>query len=163
MDPIGSPSDSHTTDQRVSTGRCRKILPTVRSFTVGLTRDAFYKVEKRTNKQCLQEALVLGEVCKIKEEQLRIGTEKVNEIIKPFLSEHGIKMGRDKLYALLRAYHLLPKRKRKGPGTTQSRYIYYKHPNLVRDLEVLRPNFVWTNAAVELTSLISAVVTALTT
>lgn len=111
----------------------------------GLTRDAFYKAEKRVNKQCLQEALVLGEVRKIKEEQPRIGTEKVYEIIKPFLSEHGIKMGRDKLYDLLRTYHLLPKRKKKSPATTQSRHIYYKHPNLVKDLEVLMPNFVWTN------------------
>ena len=54
-------------------------------------------------------------------------------------------MGRDKLYNLLRTHHLLPKRKKRGPGTTHSKHRFYKHPNLVKDLEVLRPNFVWTN------------------
>ncbi len=111
----------------------------------GLTRDAFYKVEKRANMQCLQEALVLGEVCKIKEEQPKLGTEKIYSIIKPFLSEHGIKMGRDKLYDLLRAHQLLPKRKRRRPGTTQSRHKYFKYPNIVKDLEILRPNHAWKN------------------
>ena len=52
-------------------------------------------------------------------------------------------MCRDKLYDLLRTHQLLPKRRKKGPSTTQSRHIYYKHPNLAKDLEVLRPNLVW--------------------
>ena len=111
----------------------------------GLTRDAFYKAERRVNQQCLQETLVLEEVRTIKEEQAQLGTEKVHLLIKPFLAEHGIKMGRDKLYSLLRTHHLLPKRKRRGPGTTQSKHRFYKHPNLVKGLEVLRPNLVWTN------------------
>ncbi len=111
----------------------------------GLTWDAFYKVEKRANTQCLQEALVLREVRKIKEEQPKLGTEKVHQLIKAFLSEHDIKMGRDKLYDLLRRHHLLPKRKRKRPGTTQSRHKYFKYPNLVKDLEISRPNHAWKN------------------
>jgi hypothetical protein len=98
----------------------------------------------------LQEALVLEEVRKIKAEQSQLGTEKVHLLISPFLADHGIKMGRDKLYDLLRTHHLLPKRKRRGPGTTQSKHRFYKHPNLVKGLEVLRPipagnRFVWTN------------------
>ncbi len=111
----------------------------------GLTRQAYYKAERRASKRVLQEALVLQEVRKIKQEQPQLGTEKVYLLIKPFLAEHDIKMGRDKLYNLLRAHHLLPKRKRRGPGTTQSKHLFYKHPNLVKDLEVLRPNFVWTS------------------
>ncbi len=89
--------------------------------------------------------MVLQEIRKIKMNQSQLGTEKMHLLIKPFLAEHGIKMGRDKLYKLLRAHHLLPKRKRRGPGTTQSKHRFYKHPNLVKGLEVLRPNFVWTN------------------
>lgn len=88
---------------------------------------------------------MLGEVRKIKEEQPRLGTEKVYLLIKPFLAEHDIKMGRDKLYDLLRAYHLLPKRKKKRAGTTHSRHKFFKYPNLVKDLEILRPNFVLKN------------------
>ena len=85
----------------------------------------------------------MQKVRQIKKEQAQLGTEKVYLLIKPFLAEHGIKIGRDKLYDLLRTHHLLPKRKRRGPGTTQSKHRFYKHPNLVKDLEVLRPNLVW--------------------
>ena len=91
----------------------------------GLTRDAFYKAERRVNKRCLQETLVLEEVRTIKEEQAQLGTEKVHLLIKPFLADHGIKMGRDKLYDLLRTHRLLPRRKRRGPGTTQSKHRFY--------------------------------------
>lgn len=110
-----------------------------------MSRSAFYKKEKLNNKRCLQQALVLEEVRKIRKDQPKLGTEKVHILIKPFLLEHGIKMGRDKLYTLLRTYHLLPKRKKKAPGTTQSKHIYYKHPNLVKDMEVSKSGFVWTN------------------
>lgn len=111
----------------------------------GLTRDAFYKNEKRRNIRYLQEALVLSEVRNIKEDQPQLGTEKVYLIIKPFFKEHSIKMGRDKLYDLLRNHALLPKRKRNSPRTTQSKHRFYKYPNLVKSLKVLRPSFVWTN------------------
>lgn len=129
--------------------RLRKEFPTTGVEALcdlfGLTRQAYYKAERRASKRGLQETLVLQKVCEIKEEQAQLGTEKVYLLIKPFLAEHGVKMGRDKLYDLLRTHHLLPKRKRRGPGTTQSKHRFYKHPNLVKDLEVLRPNFVWTN------------------
>ncbi|WPP50937.1 hypothetical protein [Catalinimonas niigatensis] len=59
------------------------------------------------------------------------------------MKEHAIKMGRDKLYDLLRAYHLLPKRGRSGIRTTYSKHHFYKYPNLVKDMDVLRPNLVW--------------------
>jgi transposase InsO family protein len=109
----------------------------------GVSRSAFYKAENRINERCLQEALVLNEVRQIKKDQPKLGTEKVHLKIQPFLDEHEIKLGRDKLYDLLRAYHLLPKRGRSGVKTTYSKHHFYKYPNLVKDMEVLRPNLVW--------------------
>jgi transposase InsO family protein len=108
-----------------------------------VSRSAFYKAESRINERCLQEALVLNEVRQIKKDQPKLGTEKVYLKISPFLDEHEIKMGRDKLYDLLRAYHLLPKRGRSGVRTTYSKHHFYKYPNLVKDMEVLRANLVW--------------------
>lgn len=72
-----------------------------------------------------------------------MGTEKIYLKIQSFLDEHSIKMGRDKLYDLLRAYHLLPKRGRSAVRTTNSKHHFYKYPNLVKDLVVLRPNLIW--------------------
>lgn len=109
----------------------------------GVSRSAFYKAENRINERCLQEALILNEVRKIKKDQPKLGTEKVYLKISPFLDEHSIKMGRDKLYDLLRAYHLLPKRGRSAVRTTYSKHHFYKYPNLVKDMIVLRPNLVW--------------------
>lgn len=127
----------------------RREFPTVSVGTFcslfGLTRQAYYKAEKRASKRESQEVFVLQEVRKIKAEQPQLGTEKVYLLIKPFLADHSIKMGRDKLYDLLRAHRLLPKRKRRGPGTTQSKHRFYKYPNLVKNLKVLRPNLVWAN------------------
>ena len=48
-----------------------------------------------------------------------MGTEKIYEVIKPFLHEYGIRMGRNKLYSLLQAFRFLSKRKKKQPGTIQ--------------------------------------------
>ena len=92
--------------------------------------------------------MVLNEVRQIKKDQPKLGTEKVYLKIQPFLDDHDIKMGRvvptgNKLYDLLRAYHLLPKRGRSAIRTTYSKHHFYKYPNLVKDLEVLRPNLIW--------------------
>jgi len=92
--------------------------------------------------------LVLNEVRQIKKDQPKLGTEKVYLKNQPFLDDHDIKMGRvvptgNKLYDLLRAYHLLPKRGRSAIRTTYSKHHFYKYPNLVKDLEVLRPNLIW--------------------
>lgn len=114
----------------------------------GVSRSAFYKAENRINERCLQEALVLNEVRQIKKDQPKLGTEKVYLKVQPFLDDHDIKMGRvvptgNKLYDLLRAYHLLPKRGRSAVRTTYSKHHFYKYPNLMKDLEVLRPNPIW--------------------
>ena len=53
---------------------------------------------------------------------------------------HGIKMGRDKFYELLRRNNLLNARKRYKTRTTYSYHHFHKYPNLIKDIEPLRPN-----------------------
>jgi transposase InsO family protein len=60
-----------------------------------------------------------------------------------FFNEKGIKMGRDKLYALLRAENLLIKRSKRRAITTNSNHPFYKYPNLVKDFIPARPNELW--------------------
>jgi transposase InsO family protein len=52
-------------------------------------------------------------------------------------------MGRDKLYALLRAHNLLIKRTKRRAITTNSNHPFYKYPNLVQDFIPLKPNQLW--------------------
>ena len=74
----------------------------------------------------------------------RIGTRKLHYLLGDALQRHGISIGRNKLFDLLSDYGLLVRRrKRKGVSTTDSNHPFRKYPNLVRELQVLRPNHLW--------------------
>jgi hypothetical protein len=55
----------------------------------------------------------------------------------------SMKIGRDKLFDILRANHLLIQPKRRYHVTTNSHHRFRKHQNLILDLEINRPNQVW--------------------
>jgi transposase InsO family protein len=59
------------------------------------------------------------------------------------LIDHGIKMGRDKLYNLLADHGMLIKRKKRRPFTTDSNHPFFKYGNLVRDVIMTRINQIW--------------------
>lgn len=74
----------------------------------------------------------------------RIGTRKLYYLLTDILQKHQIRIGRDKLFDLLSEYGLLVRvRKRKRISTTNSDHPYRKYPNLIRELQVLRPNHLW--------------------
>jgi len=74
----------------------------------------------------------------------RIGTRKLHYMLSDTLQRHGISIGRNKLFDLLSDYGLLVRRrKRKRVNTTDSNHPFRKYPNLVRELQVLRPNHLW--------------------
>ena len=74
----------------------------------------------------------------------RIGTRKLHYMLTETLQKHEISIGRDKLFDLLAEYGLLVRRrKRKRINTTDSNHPFRKYPNLIRELEVLRPNHLW--------------------
>jgi putative transposase len=53
-------------------------------------------------------------------------------------------MGRDGLYSLLAQENLLMKKKRrKSSITTNSKHWFRKYPNLIRGMQILRPNQLW--------------------
>lgn len=71
----------------------------------------------------------------------RIGTRKIYHINKAAFSQLGV--GRDKLFSILKANHLLIKPKRSYHITTDSHHRFRKHKNLVKDLPLNRPEQVW--------------------
>ena len=52
-------------------------------------------------------------------------------------------MGRDKLHKLLRDSNLLIKKKKNYHTTTNSNHHYKKHKNLIKELDIKRPEQVW--------------------
>ena len=73
----------------------------------------------------------------------RLGTRKLYFLLKPKLKQLGIKIGRDGLFDYLRENNLLVKPKRSYTKTTYSRHWMKKHPNLLQNLEVKRPEQVF--------------------
>jgi len=59
------------------------------------------------------------------------------------LEDNGIKMGRDKLFAVLKGNGLLVKPRRRKKITTDSNHVYRKHPNLIREYVPSGPEQIW--------------------
>lgn len=110
-----------------------------------MTRSAFYKAEQRTGKESLENALIIQWVRKLRETQPYLGTEKVYHMIKPFLKEHGIKIGRDNLHKLLIKYNLQSCRRRRRAKSTNSNHAYHKYQDRTKEVEVVRSNQLWSS------------------
>lgn len=109
----------------------------------GFSRQAFYqhKTRQMTGEERDQQVLSLVE--QLRSDHPRIGGKKLYELMKKELVEREIKMGRDSLFDLLAANHLLIRRRKRKMITTFSRHRFRKYPNLIKELTILRPNQVW--------------------
>lgn len=91
----------------------------------------------------LQEALALHLVKELRAELPRCGVDKMHYMLKEKFVEHGIKMGRDKLYALVGKYGMLIRYRNRRPYTTNSHHHYRKYPNLIRDKTLTQAGELW--------------------
>lgn len=72
------------------------------------------------------------------------GGKKLCVLLKATLQAHGIKMGRDKFIAVLGKHGLLqPRLKRRGQVTTDSSHWICTYNNLIKEVEIKRPEQVW--------------------
>lgn len=106
----------------------------------GLTRQAYYKAEKRQELQEEKNQIVLRKIRKIREELPGVGIRKLQHLTVSYRKKHGIKMGRDKMYELLRRENLLISFRRRRTRTTYSDHSYVCYKNLTEELEVTAIN-----------------------
>ena len=107
----------------------------------GYNRQVYYRSKKRV-KVCQQRAeKVVGLVKAVRMRMPRIGGKKLYHILESELQDLGV--GRDKLFDILRANHLLIKPKRQYRITTNSYHRFRKHSNLISEMEVQRPEQIW--------------------
>lgn len=109
----------------------------------GLSRQSYYKNKTSRVKRNADLIIVRDLVMRIRCRMPRIGTRKLYYLIKDELTESNIKIGRDVLFNFLRAEHLLIKPKRSYVKTTNSKHWMKKHPNLIKNMEVTRPEQLW--------------------
>lgn len=109
----------------------------------GLSRQSYYKNKTSRIKRNADLTIVRDMVMRIRCKMPRIGTRKLYYLIKDELNVLHIKIGRDVLFNFLRAEHLLIKPKRSYVKTTNSKHWMKKYPNLIKDVEVNKPEQLW--------------------
>ncbi len=106
-------------------------------------RDAYYKFKIRKHKNESVSKQVLKLVKDERIEQPRVGTRKLYEALQTSFKANGLKVGRDKLFDILREHEMLVRRKKASCKTTDSYHHFHKYKNLVKDMVVTEPNQVW--------------------
>ena len=110
---------------------------------LGITRQALYQHGWRCEELNIEAELIIQQVIEIRKRHPIIGTRKLYLMLQPFLLEHRIKIGRDKLFDLLAVYKLLVRKRRRKISTTQSYHRFHKYPNLIREMKITGINQLW--------------------
>jgi transposase InsO family protein len=108
-----------------------------------LNRDAYYKSKVRIAKRKTEEDKVISLVKKEREMQPRVGTIKLHEHLTSDFRKVEVKVGRDRLFDVLRSNDMLVRRKKASFKTTNSYHHFHKYNNLIKDLKITAPNQVW--------------------
>lgn len=107
---------------------------------LGYSKQSFYKRIRTEEKEEFEEALVV-DLIKEKRKIWKKGSGRnLHCSLQEDFAAHGIKIGRDKFYELLRRNNLLNARKRYKTRTTYSYHHFHKYPNLIKDIVPLKPN-----------------------
>jgi len=107
----------------------------------GVDRQVYYR--RKRNKQKRQDiaSQVIELVREIRQQMPRIGTRKLYYLLARKLEP--LSVGRDRLFRILKANHLLVIPKRSYRVTTNSHHHFRKHKNLIERLVITRPEQIW--------------------
>lgn len=114
------------------------------SFTCGLfgvDRQVYYRKKKNKQKRQNIASQVIELVLEIRQKMPRIGTRKLYYLLERKLDLLAV--GRDRLFRILKANHLLIIPKRSYRVTTNSHHRFRKHKNMIEQLAITRPEQVW--------------------
>ncbi len=110
---------------------------------LGMSRQAYYQNSWKAIDTTIEEELILQQVKQIRQNHPRLGTRKLYDKLQAFMLENSIKMGRDALFNLLAANHLLIRKRKRRITTTNSYHWLRKYPNLIRNFVPTAPHQLW--------------------
>ena len=110
---------------------------------VDMTRQNYYKSRLVRERLAVDEALVLELIRKERHYMPRLGCRKLRYLVQTELEAAGVRIGRDRFFALLRRHNMLIKRAKRGARTTDSRHGLAVYPNLAKDIQVTGPHQLW--------------------
>lgn len=108
-----------------------------------MSRDAYYKYRHREKQRRALEEEVLSLIRPRRRLQSREGGRKLYKAIKSDLEKMALKVGRDKLFDILRKHDMLVKPRRSYVRTTNSRHGFNTYLNLVEEFEPTGINQLW--------------------
>jgi len=109
----------------------------------GYSKQAYYKQLQYTENKLAQEEVVVGLIKEKRKIWKRGSGRNLHQSLKKELSQHHIKMGRDKFFDVLRNNDLLIKPKRIRAKTTCSYHHFNKYKNLIEGVSPQRCNEIW--------------------
>lgn len=107
----------------------------------GVDRQVYYRKKRSKQKRQDIASQVIELVGEIRQQMPRIGTRKLYYLLERKLE--SLSVGRDRLFRILKANHLLIIPKRSYRITTNSHHRFRKHKNLIEQLAITRPEQVW--------------------
>tara|TARA_B100000497_G_C7646974_1_gene389052 strand:+ start:489 stop:1340 length:852 start_codon:yes stop_codon:yes gene_type:complete len=108
---------------------------------LGVNRQVYYRSKKRQVKRRETAQIVVNMVQELRITMPKIGGRKLYYLLQDKLNPLGV--GRDRLFAILKANHLLIQPKRQYHITTNSHHHFRKHKNLVKSFDIDKPEQVW--------------------
>jgi len=117
-----------------------------------MSRQAYYKRFHCHIKEQKEFTIVLQLIQEVRQTHPRIGGRKLYAMLSESIQEHGIRMGRDALFNLLRDSGLLIRRRRRIARTTWSSHPYRKYKNLIKGFTPTAPNQLWVSDITYLTT-----------
>ena len=112
-------------------------------WTVGMTRQNYYKSRRVRERLAVDEALVLELIRKERSYMPRLGCRKLRYLVQAELESAGVRIGRDRFFALLRRHNMLVERPKRVARTTDSRHGFAVYPNIAKDMQVTGPHQLW--------------------
>ena len=108
-----------------------------------VSRNTIYKWRKEKRINAKEINVIKDLVIQIRKYMPRVGSAKLYHILKLDMIVAGINIGRDKFHKILKDLCLLVPRKKKFFRTTESNHLFNKHSNLIKGIEIKRPEQLW--------------------
>jgi putative transposase len=106
------------------------------------SKQAYYK-RKLSQPIPIDKELLRTLVMSVRQKLPKTGGKKLYSMLQNDLEKYNICIGRDRLFHFLRDEYLLVPKTRRYYKTTNSRHWMKKHPNLIQQMTLCRPEQVW--------------------
>ena len=110
---------------------------------LGYSKQAYYKSLQHKKIKTCHSTTAKQKVLLLRSQMPRLGTRKLYHLLKEDFFREEIRLGRDALFDLLREEGLLVFKKKRYTKTTDSKHWMHKYPDLIKQIEVKRPEQLW--------------------